>query len=75
MSESLIYHLLPNAATGGWMVTRESHAEPLADFLSLDEALFFARHECQRFVGLAELLVHDASGTLERTERPMLPAR
>ncbi len=73
MSEPLVYHLFPNATTGGWTVTRESHAEPLADFPSLDEALAFARHECQRF-GMADLLIHDAAGNLERTERPVLPA-
>ncbi len=72
MSESLVYHVFPNAATGGWTVTRESHREPLADFTSLDEALAFARHECQRF-GMADLLIHDATGAVERTERPMLP--
>ncbi len=70
MSESLVYHLIPNATTGGWTVTRESHAEPLADFATLDEALDFARFECQRF-GMGDLIIHDAAGNVERTEHPV----
>jgi hypothetical protein len=72
MSETLVYHVFPNDSTGGWTVSRESHAEPLADFETLDDALTFARRECQRF-GLAELVVHDAAGNIERTEQAVTP--
>ncbi|MBA3684190.1 MAG: DUF2188 domain-containing protein [Planctomycetes bacterium] len=72
MSETLTYHVFPNDSTGGWTVSRETHAEPLADFASLEDALTFARRECQRF-GMADLVVHDAAGNIERTEQAIMP--
>ena len=65
MSEPLVYHIHTNGDR--WIVTRESHAEPLADFIDRDEALDFARIECGK-IGLAEIVIHAPDGSTERVE-------
>lgn len=65
MSEPLVYHVEP--AAGLWVVVRESHPEPLADFADRGSALAFARTESGK-IGLAEIVVHDTDGSIERIE-------
>jgi len=65
MSEPLIYHVEP--AAGLWVVLRETHPEPLADFRDREAALEFARSESSK-IGLAEIIVHDADGSIARVE-------
>lgn len=66
MSEPLVYHIRPKP-DGRWLVQRESHAEPLGDFVDRDRALDFARVECGK-IGLAEIVIHAADGSTERVE-------
>jgi hypothetical protein len=66
MTEPLVYHVQPEAP-GRWLVLRESHPEPLADFPDRDSALAFARRESGK-IGLAEIVIHAADGALERVE-------
>lgn len=65
MSEPLIYHVEP--AAGLWVVVRETHPEPLADFRDLASALAFARSESGK-IGLAEIVIHAADGSVVRVE-------
>lgn len=65
MSEPLIYHVEP--AAGLWVVVRETHPEPLADFQDREAALAFARSESDK-IGLAEIVIHALDGSVLRVE-------
>ena len=65
MSQPLIYHVEP--AAGLWVVVRETHPEPLADFRDRNAAIEFARSESDK-IGLAELVLHAEDGSIECVE-------
>ena len=65
MSAPLVYHVEP--AAGLWVVVRETHPEPLADFSDRESALAFARSESDK-IGMAEVVVHGYDGSVLRVE-------
>ena len=65
MSTSLVYHVEP--AAGMWVVVRETHPEPLADFQDRESALEFARSESDK-IGMAEIVIHALDGSVARVE-------